>query len=74
MFGGKKQPESAKPFDDEGYEQRYEYLSVAYLGVSAFNTGVNDYARKGWELVNGCMAGTANYAYLRREIRQADGQ
>lgn len=72
MFGSKKPeatPIAAAPFDDEGYERRFEYLAVAYLGVTAFNEGVNEYARKGWELINGCMAGTANYAYLRRAVR-----
>ena len=69
MFGGKKPEAQPVPFDNEGYEHRFEYLAVAYFGVNSFNDGVNEFARKGWELVNGCMAGTANYAYLRRPVR-----
>ena len=68
MFGGKKGA-ALEPFDTEGYEQEYEYHAAAFLGINAFNTGVNEYARKGWELVNGTMAGTAHYAYMRRRLR-----
>jgi len=71
MFGSKTPPE-AEPFDDEGYSQVYEYQAVAYFGLNAFNSGVGDMANKGWELVNGCMVGTAHYAYLRRKLRAPD--
>jgi len=68
MFGGKK-PADGAPFDSEGYEAEYEYRADAYLGIGAFNKEVSILARKGWELVNGCMAGTAHYAYMRRRLK-----
>lgn len=73
MFGGKK-PTEAAPFDNEGYEAEYEYLAQAYFGIGAFNKEVDILARKGWELINGCMAGTAHYAYMRRRLRKPDVQ
>lgn len=71
MFGSKKpaQPEPA-PFDNEGYERTHEYQVIACLGINAFNKQVNEMAMKGWELINGCMAGTAHYGYLRRPIKR----
>jgi len=70
MFGSKKsEPQATAPTGYEGYQPRYEYLAVAYLGIGAFNKEVNVLAGLGWELINGCMAGTAHYGYLRREIR-----
>lgn len=72
MFGSKK-PKEEPPFDNEGYEHLYEYRAEAYLGIGAFNREVNVLARKGWELVNGTMAGTAHYAYLRRPLKRGPG-
>ncbi|SFS42700.1 hypothetical protein [Brevundimonas viscosa] len=69
MFGGKKSA-APQPFDNEGYSHEYEYYAAAYLGINAFNSGVNELARKGWELVNGAMAGTAHYAYMRRPLKK----
>lgn len=70
MFGNKRAA-PATP-DDTGYDQEFEYHAAAYLGINAFNSGVNEHARKGWELVNGAMAGTAHYAYMRRRLRRGE--
>lgn len=72
MFGGKKPAEAeAAPFDNEGYDAEYEYQAHAFLGIGAFNKEVAVLSRRGWELVNGCMAGTAHYAYMRRRLKKA---
>jgi hypothetical protein len=72
MFGGKKAPEIAAQDDrDEQYVQTYEYRTLAVLGAQAFDKELNAHAAKGWELVNGCMAGTAHYGYLRRRLQTA---
>jgi hypothetical protein len=52
-------------------EPAFEYQAFAFIGIGNFNAGVNKMARQGWELVNGCMAGTTNYAYMRRRNPKA---
>lgn len=69
MYDGRRKTDIR--FKSEGYEQVYEYQACAFLGVDAWNVGVNAMARKGWELVNGGMAGTANCAYMRRPVKRA---
>lgn len=66
MFGGKKS--QFNPYERPAVDPEWEYCAVAVLGVIAFNEEVNKLAAVGWELVNGTMAGTANYAYMRRRI------
>jgi len=68
MFGGKK-PSAEVAFDNEGHDQVYEYRAIVCMGINAFNKDVDTMARKGWELINGCMAGTAHYGYLRRKLQ-----
>ena len=70
MFGKKTESPALPALDAQGrpYAQEYEYLVEAYLGAAAFNKSVNALAAQGWELVNGCMAGTAHYAYMRRRL------
>lgn len=71
MFGGpKKAPHIAEQDSrDHLYEQEYEYRTLAVLGVTQFDKDLNDHAARGWELVNGNMAGTAHYAFLRRKLK-----
>lgn len=69
MFGSKK-PHQPEPFDNEGYDRAFEYQAIACMGINAFNKQVNEMAMKGWELINGCMAGTVHYGYLRRSINR----
>lgn len=73
MFGGKKSEITAAAFDNEGFEQKWDYKAVSYLGIDNFNKGISEHAREGWELINGCMAGTAHYGYLRRPVRDQIG-
>lgn len=49
-------------------QQEYEYQAFAFFGIKQWNTEVNKLAQDGWELVNGNMAGTASYAYMRRRL------
>ncbi len=71
MFGGKKAPEiEAQDARDGEYKQEFEYRTLAVIGVVNFDKVLNDQAAKGWELVNGSMAGTTHYGYLRRRIVQ----
>lgn len=50
------------------YTQEYEYKTLVILGAPNFDRELNDHAARGWELVNGCMAGTMHYGYLRRRF------
>ncbi len=69
MFGGKQNPVFADQEARNGqYVRSYEYRTISALGVSNFDKIVNEDAEKGWELVNGCMAGTAHYGYMRRAL------
>ena len=68
MFSGKKAPEIAEQDDRDGqYRQKWEYRVLAIIGAPTLQKELNDHAARGWELVNATMAGTAHYAYLRRE-------
>lgn len=66
-----KAPPPAPTVDprDEGWAHAWEYKTLVTLGVEKFDVELNDHAKRGWELINGCMAGTAHYGYLRRPIR-----
>jgi len=66
MFGGKK--EAQYPWNEPEGEAEFEFYTIASLGVDNFNKDVNALARRGWELIGGCMAGTAHYGYLRRRV------
>lgn len=71
MFGSKPKAAqvSDKPAPTEPEVQpEFEYTVVAVFGAEAWIKETNRMARLGWELVNGMMAGTANYAYMRRRI------
>ncbi|MDZ4321557.1 MAG: hypothetical protein U1A07_22430 [Phenylobacterium sp.] len=72
MFGGKKAPViEEQDSRDSQYAQRFEYKTLAILGVIPFDKTLHDHAARGWELVNGCMAGTLHYGYLRRPLNPA---
>jgi hypothetical protein len=69
MFGGKKAPEiEAQDARDGEYLQEWEYRTLAIIGVVNFDKTLNEHAARGWELVNGNMAGTTHYGYLRRRL------
>jgi hypothetical protein len=70
MFGKKPETSALPQLDPDGrpYVREYEYLVEAYLGAGAFSKGVNALAAQGWELVNGCIAGTVHYAYMRGRL------
>lgn len=72
MFGSKKEPTATPAVDLDGqpYVQEFEYEAQAHMGIGNFNKAVSQAAAEGWELVNGCMAGTVHYAYLRRRLRR----
>ena len=70
MFGGKKK---ATVFDEQesrnaSYRQEFEYRTISAIGGLSFDKMLNEDAAKGWELVNGAMAGTAHFGYLRRRL------
>jgi len=67
MFGGKKEPQY--PWNEPAGQARYEYYTIAVIGIEPLNKAVNELAARGWEMFGGCMAGTAHYAYMRREMR-----
>lgn len=66
MFG-KAEPQY--PWNEDEGEAAFEYFTVVSLGVEKFNKDVNSLARRGWELINGGMAGTAHYGYMRRPLK-----
>jgi len=68
MFGGKKEPKF--PWNEDEGTARFEYFTLASMGAENFTNDCNSLARRGWELINGCMAGTAHYGYFRREVRR----
>lgn len=67
MFKAKNEP--LYPWNEPEGEPAYEYYTVASLGAERFTKDVNSLARRGWELINGCMAGTAHYGYMRRPTK-----
>lgn len=69
MFGGRKSLAVEGVEDASDYDQAYEYKTLAVMGAVAFDKELNAEARRGWELVNGCMAGAVHYGYLRRAVR-----
>lgn len=71
MFSGKKAAHIEEQDSRNGqYQQRYEYRSIAMIGIAQFDKMLNEHAAAGWELVNGSAAGTTHFGYLRRELKQ----
>ncbi|MBX9614903.1 MAG: hypothetical protein K2X25_04870 [Caulobacteraceae bacterium] len=70
MFGGKKQSATGELMARPAQPQTEECLAIACFGIDAFNKETNRLASEGWILVNGCMAGTAHYAYMKRAVTQ----
>lgn len=69
MFGSKKSDLYADQDARNGdHKQEYEYRTIAMIGAAGFDKMMNERAAEGWELVNGCMAGTTHYGYLRRKV------
>lgn len=74
MFGSKKADLYADQDSRNGsYVQEYEYRTIVMLGAPGFDKLLNERAAEGWELVNGCMAGTMHYGYMRRRLKQNAG-
>lgn len=71
MFGAKKAPHIEEQDARNGqYQQRFEYRSIAMIGIVQFDKMLNEAAAAGWELVNGSAAGTTHFAYMRRELKR----
>lgn len=71
MFGSKPKNPAANPAPppEPVIAPEYEYCTFATFGIEGWNKEVTRLSWQGWELVNGCMAGTANYGYMRRRVR-----
>ena len=70
MFSGKKAAHiEEQDSRNDRYEQRYEYRSIAVIGIVQFDKMLNEHAVGGWELVNGTSAGTTLYGFLRRPLK-----
>lgn len=52
-------------------EPEFQYQVFAAFGVDGWNKQMTLFSRQGWELVNGCMAGTAHYGYMRRRVTRS---
>ena len=72
MFGGKKETATGAMLARPAQPQTEEYVTIAVFGIDAFNKETNKLAAEGWVMVNGCMAGTAHYAYMRRAVPAPD--
>lgn len=72
MFGSKPKATPTPASQNEPVaaevDPEFEYCTFASFGIEGWNKEATRLSRQGWELVNGCMAGTANYGYMRRRI------
>lgn len=70
MFSGKKAPHiEEQDSRNDRYEKRYEYRTIAMIGIVQFDKMLNEHATVGWELVNATSAGTTLYGFLRRSLK-----
>lgn len=67
MLGKKNEPKY--PWNEPEGVAEHEYYVVAAIGADNFVRDANSLAKRGWELINGSMAGTAHFGYFRRRVK-----